>query len=479
MVIAKEGPSGNLRIIDRVKEMVRLGAGLDQHGYLQAEAEEAALQCLQRFKQRLKDIPDHRVRAVGTNTLRAAKNGEQFQAKAESVLGHPISVISGHEEARLVYLGAAFDLASGDQQRLVIDIGGGSTELIIGRGDSPIHLDSLYIGCVSLTQQFFANGRIDKDSMYRARQVVLREIEPIIKIYKALGWQQAVGTSGTIKAIDRVCNSLGLGQDWISTEGLFKVRKWLLKMGKVENLNFVSEQRRPVFPGGFVILETIFEHLEISRMDISAGALREGVAYDLSGRLHNEDARFQGVKSMLNRFQTDQSQSDRVQRLALILLDQAKSPWGLEDPINRKLIIWSSQLHEIGISLSYTQYHHHGAYIVEHSDIEGFSRQVQRVLGLLVRNHRQKISLNEIENLPVSWSKRTLRLIIILRLAIAFLRGRSAIVDRCCDLDCQDKQVKITLPRQWADDHPLTVFDLQTEKEYLKAIGFDLQINLI
>ena len=478
MVIVEEGPSGNLRIIDRVKEMVRLGAGLDENGFLRTEAEESALQCLLRFKQRLKDIPDHRIRAVGTNTLRAAKNGDLFQAKAESVLGHPISVISGHEEARLVYLGAAFDLASGGKQRLVIDIGGGSTELIIGKGDSPIHLDSLYMGCVSLTQQFFADGTITRDGMRRARQIVLREIEPIINVYRSLGWQQAVGTSGTIKAIDRVCNSLGMGQDWISWDGLVKVRKWLLKMATVENLEFVSEQRRPVFPGGFVILETIFEHLKIDRMDISTGALREGVAYDLSGRLHNEDSRFQGVKSMLNRFHTDAGQAKRVQQLALDFLDQVKSSWNLENPVDRKLIIWSSQLHEIGISVSYSQYHHHGAYIVEHSDIEGFSRQVQRVLGLLVHNHRQKITLNQIDLLPVNWSKRTLRLVILLRLAIAFLRGRSDLTDDRFNLFCRHQKIRIELSKKWVDDHPLTLFDLQTEREYLAAIDFDLDIHL-
>jgi len=289
LVIARESDQGNIKIIDRVREMVRLSAGLDSHGNLNAHAQQSAIECLQRFRQRLKSIPPDRVRAVGTNTLRAAKNSRQFLELAEQALGHPISVISGHEEARLVYLGAAFDLESSGRNRLVVDIGGGSTELVLGQGNRPFYMDSLYIGCVSLTRRFFGDGVITELQIKRAENVVRRELEPIISTYQKLGWDEAVGTSGTIKAVDRLSRSLGIRQDWISGKSIEEITRWMLECGTTDKLLEISEQRRPVFPGGFLILSTIFSQLSIERMDISEGALREGVAYDLIGRLHNSD----------------------------------------------------------------------------------------------------------------------------------------------------------------------------------------------
>ncbi len=479
LVIAQEGEQGGIKIIDQMREMVRLGAGLDAQGNLTEPAQQAALLCLRRFRQRLHSIPVERIRAVGTNTLRAAKNSDDFLRLAQAALGLPISVISGHEEARLIYLGAAFDLSGSGKKRLVVDIGGGSTELVIGEGYKPLHMDSLFIGCVSMTRRYFPDGFISKTQIHRATNVVLRELEPVVKDYLTLGWNEVVGTSGTIKAVDNVARCLGLKQDWISLQGMDEITKWMIDAKFIKNLQHVSEQRRPVFPGGFVILSTILKELHIARMDISAGALREGVAYDLIGRLHDEDSRNQGVESLVNQFRLDLSQSARVVKSALLFLQRVEDKWNLADNIDKKLLTWAAQLHEIGISIAYSHHHLHGAYIIENSNMDGFSRQVQRVLALLVRNHRQKIDLEQIRWLPEQWPVKVIRLSILLRLAVTFYRGRVDVDLSHIDLLATDKGFSVVLSKDWADQHPLTMFDLETEQGYLNAAGYEMIVDIV
>lgn len=479
MLIAQEGDQGDTRVVDKVREMIRLGAGLDANGDLSEESQNRALDCLGRFRQRLDAIPAHRVRAVGTNTLRAAKNSREFLDLAESALGHPISVVSGHEEARLVYLGAAFDLATSGKQRLVVDIGGGSTELIVGKGYSPLQMDSLYIGCVSLTRRFFDNGEITASSLRMAERVVQRELEPVSALYRQLGWDEVVGTSGTIKAIDQLSRALGNSQDWIASHNMESIKDWLVDCGHVNNLDHISEQRRPVFPGGFAILATVFKEFGIPRMDISEGALREGVAYDLIGRLHDEDSRFRGVDALVKRFQPDLVQSARVQKLAINFFQQVREDWDLNRAIDRKLLIWACDLHEIGISIAYSQNQFHGGYIIENSNMDGFSRQVQRILSLLVRNHRQKINREQIETLAGDWPGRVMHLLVLLRLAIAFYRGRADADLSFIRLKAGNRKVTVKLPEIWAEDHPLTVFDLETEQGYFSSAKFKLRLKLV
>ena len=478
MVIAQEAEQGSIRIIDRVREMVRLGAGLDENNQLNEEAQLRGLDCLQRFNQRLVSIADHRIRAVGTNTLRAAKNGYEFLQRAQDVLGHRISVISGHEEARLVYLGAAFGLAVRNKNRLVIDIGGGSTELIIGKGYETLQMDSLWMGCVSMTRRIFDDGAITAERMRHARNVVLRELEPVVNRYQSIGWEEVVGTSGTIKAIERLSGDLGIRQDWISIKGLDEISRWLVERGCSDKLEFVSEQRMPVFIGGFMILDTIFRELGIKRMDISEGALREGVAYDLIGRLHNEDSRYQGVQSLVNQFQPDIKQSKRVEVLCLNFLGDVKKIWELNDEIDKKLLVWASALHEIGQTIAYNQNQSHGAYIIENSNMDGFSKQVQRTLALMIKNHRQKLRLDEVKWLPAAWTDKIVYLIVILRLAVTFYRSRSDVSLTGIRLRGTKFAVTLLIPGDWAKEHPLTIFDLETEQEYLGQVGFNLELQI-
>ena len=477
MVIAEQDHNGGLQLIDRVKEMVRLNAGLDEYGNLSAESQERALDCLDRFSQRLRMLPAQQVRAVGTNTFRAARNAEKFMLRAEQVLGHHISIISGHEEARLVYLGAAFSLESSGRQRLVIDIGGGSTELIIGMGYQAITMNSLYMGCVSYSRRFFPDGKITRKRLDSARAAAFQELEPVTQHYLRMGWEEVVGTSGTIRSVDDLSRALGLKQDWLSVQSFPLIDEYLLKRKFANRLDHISEQRMPVFAGGYAIVSAVFEALNLERLDCASGALREGVLYDLNGRLQNHDSRDQGVEALVNRFKLDSEQARRIETTCHRLLDQVKGPLGLDQIIHRKLLGWASRLHEIGISISFSQNHKHGSYIVENSDIDGFSRQQQRLLALLIRSHRQKFPSELFEELSEPTCSQTRSLAVLMRLGVALNRSRSETPDDQVELKVKKGKLRLRIDKSWCHLHPLTLMDLKLERKFLKQAGISLQIK--
>lgn len=479
MVIAEQDELGGVQFIDRVKDMVRLNAGLDNDGNLSEESQARALECLERFSQRLRHIPASQVRAVGTNTFRAAHNGAAFLARAEEVLGHHISIISGHEEARLVYLGAAFSLESSGKQRLVIDIGGGSTELIVGKGHQAMAMSSLYMGCVSISRRFFDDGKISRKRIRRAREAAFQELEPVVQHYLRLGWEEVVGTSGTIRSVDDLARALGSRRDWLSVNSFDQIDKWLVDRGHAQNLELISDRRKPVFAGGYCIISAIFQALQLKRLDVATGALREGVLYDLNGRLQNHDSRDQGVEAMATRFGIDQAQAHRIQQTCLALLEQVKKVWSLEQVIHGKLLGWASKLHEVGISISFNQNHKHGAYITENSDIDGFSRQQQRLLGLLIRSHRQKFPIELYDDFPSATNIMMLRLSVLLRISFALNRSRVDADLSSINLLPEAEGLKLCIDKSWCDSHPLTLLDLQLEMEYLEQAGFDLTIKQI
>ncbi len=477
MVIALQDNDGRLQIIDRVKEMVRLNAGLDASGNLDHESQQRALECLERFSQRLRDLPASQVRAVGTNTFRAAHNAAPFLERAEQILGHQISIIAGHEEARLVYLGAAFSLESSGRQRLVIDIGGGSTELIVGKGYRSIAMNSLYMGCVSFSRRFFKDGKITEKRLQQARAATLVELEPIVQLYRGIGWEEVVGTSGTIRAVDSVSRALGLDQDWLSPESFTMIDEWLLGCGHQDHLSHVTERRRPVFAGGYAIISAIFSALEIQRLDCASGALREGVLYDLNGRLKNQDSRDQGVDALVSRFGLDRKQGDRIKQTALSLFEQVRDEWKLDQVIHEKLLVWSCDLHEIGTAIAFNQHHKHGSYIVENSDIDGFSRRQQRLLSILIRSHRQKVAVELFDMLPGKTRQRIFRLMVILRISVAMNRGRSDITQPTISTRAKKKGLALRFDQDWLDAHPLTLMDLQAERDFLKDARFSLELD--
>ncbi|MEJ2514997.1 MAG: exopolyphosphatase [Gammaproteobacteria bacterium] len=478
MVVARMS-DGQLAIVDRIREMVRLGAGVDDRGRIDDEAAARALECLARFSERLGALEADQVRAVGTNTLRRARRATGFLRDAETALGHPIEVISGVEEARLIYLGAAHSLPAQPGRRLVADIGGGSTELIIGEGYDALRLESLYMGCVSASQAFFADGEISEERFREARLFASQELEPVRRAFLREGWEEAVGTSGTIRATARVLRRTEGGGGEITPEGLETLQARLISAGHVEKLDLdgLSSQRAPVFPGGVAILAEIFAALDIRRMQGADGALREGLLYDLVGRLSDEDARDRSVRAFQRRFHVDLAQADRVRATAATLLAQVGNNWNLEDPACFDLLDWAAQLHEVGLDIAHSHHHKHAAYLVRNADLAGFSVDEQRRLAVLVGGHRRKVRRRDLEGFDSPWDRRLPYLLCLLRVAVVLNRSRTDEPLPPMESRGTKHKLKLRFPEGWLEAHPLSLADLETEAGYLSSIGLKLSLR--
>ncbi len=471
--------NGEIQIIDRIREMVRLGAGLDENRELSLEARIRALACLSRFGQRLRELPTDNVRAVGTNALRQAKRAGNFLTQAETALKHPIEIISGREEARLVYLGVAHSLATGDKQRLVVDIGGGSTELIIGKQFDIQLRESLYMGCVNISQQHFPHGAITTDTMKAAELAAALELRPIRRSYRDLGWKAAIGSSGTIRSIGAVIQHASWGKEGITLESLNQLREALISAGHTDKLIFegLSPERQAVFPGGVAVLLAIFKTLHLDKMQVSEQALREGLLYDKLGRIQHEDIRERTILSLCARYHLDLAHAKHVETTANKLFAQASKHWGLTKTWQLKILCWATRIHELGLTISHNQFHKHGAYLIENSDLSGFSRQEQMLLAALVRGQRRKFPLEAFELLPSANRESTKRLCILLRLAILLHRGRSTKARPFIKLTVEENSLELTFPQDWLKRHPLTKMELKQEELRLDEVGFTLRYN--
>ncbi len=474
LLIAQEA-HGRVQVLDKHKEMVRLAEGLDDGGKLSKAATKRAFACMELFAQRLKTLEPDNVRIVGTNTLRKASDPDFIRA-AEQILRHKIEIISGREEARLIYMGVCHDLGGDDKRRLVVDIGGGSTELILGRKTTPETLESLYMGCVSMSQQHFAKDKITKQGMRAAMDQALVELEPIAHEYMAQGWDSSVGASGTINAVREVINQAS-GNDVITPDGLADIRAKLIDCGDMESLDLpgLVEERKPVFSGGVAILSAIFQALDIKEMTASQGALREGLIYDLLGRRHADDARDHTVRSLMTRYRIDEVQARRVRETAISLLSQVAVDWALTDPMYKQSIAWAASLHEIGMDISHSGFHKHGGYLLENMDLPGFSRSEQAQLACLVRAHRRKLS-SELFMFN-SDQPDVKRLAVILRLAAVLHRSRSHEPLPHIAVKVQNEKVVVSLPEAWLSAHPLTALDLNNEAGYLTTLDIKLEVK--
>lgn len=474
MIVARV-TQGELQVVDRMREMVRIAAGLNKKYYLSAEVQERAIACLQRYAQRLGVMPPGSVRAVGTNTLRRARNAPAFLALAQQALGYPIEIISGQEEARLIYIGVAHSLADDAHRRLVIDIGGGSTEFIIGEHFEPLHMESLEIGCVSGTLNFFPKGVISCAHWESAYIAASQELQAIAGQFRQRGWEVCIGASGTVKAIFDIVNAQQWG-DSITLVGLRKLRARLLSAGHIRRLNLpeLSSERAAVLPGGLAILLAIFDSLGIERMRVSDGALREGLLYDLLGRVRQEDIRERTVTALCARYHVDMEQAARVEQTAQVCFEQLSSTWPLKD--YEPMLGWAARLHEIGLAVSHSQYRKHGAYLVGNSDMPGFSRQDQQLLTALILGQRSKLLLDLFAPLPDKLAKAAIPLCILLRLAVLLHRSRSDSPLPRFSCSAEDKTIQLKFPKKWLNDHPLTQADLVQEARHLKAAGIGLKI---
>jgi exopolyphosphatase/guanosine-5'-triphosphate,3'-diphosphate pyrophosphatase len=478
MVVARTH-HGQLTIVDRLREMVRLASGLNDSGYLDNPSRDRALGCLRRFGQRLRDMQADKVRVVGTNTLRRARNASTFLVTAEEALGHPVEVISGMEEARLVYLGVSHYIESSGGRSLVLDIGGGSTELIIGEGFEPRRLESLAIGCVGLSREYFDNGKLSAKRFERARLAVRLELRPVAAGFRRLGWTNAIGSSGTIRAAGDIAHELGLVEIGITVPALESIIAQMIRAHDVTSLRLptLGPERAPVFPGGIAILVEVLSSLGIESMHISEGALREGLLYDMLGRLQHEDVRERTIRAMQLRYHVDDDQAARVESTALALLKDVAKLWKVEGDKYRQLLEWSARLHEIGLDIAHAKYHQHGGYLLANADMPGFVRREQQLLATLVGFHRRKLDELVLETLPENWREPLFKLIVVLRLAVLLNRARSQVELPTLALSGGTSRLTLRLPRAWLANNPLTQADLTQEQTFLEARGFDLRIE--
>lgn len=471
---------GEVRKVASMSEKVQLAAGLDEHNYLSENAMQRGLDCLSRFVARLDAVPPSRLRIVATNALRQAENSQVFIERAMQILPKPIEIIAGREEARLIYLGVSQTMA--DQgRRLVVDIGGGSTEFIIGEAFEPIHTESLQMGCVAYSQAFFADGLITLPAFERAVAAARKEVMAIATAYLETGWDNVVGSSGTIKAARQILLTQGWSdeQERITRRGLLKLRDQLLKYDHVDHIAFegLREDRKAVLPAGLAILLAVFEVLDIQQMAYSDGALREGVMYDLLGRFRHEDVRDRSVQAMMARYYVDVRQSERVVQTARQLFEQVRDALALDDE-DGDLLRRAAYLHEIGLAISHGGYHRHGAYLLQHSDVPGFSQVDQARLSLLVGQHRRKLREDAQVLVLRSGGTRLQSLCFVLRLAVLLHHSRSDQQLPVVKLRVQSEQQWLLTVLGCAADWPLLVSDLQDETQQWRNWSVQLQVNM-
>lgn len=467
-----------LRVVDRLKEMVRLAGGIDRHGRLDPVVRERAVACLARFGQRISVIPDLQVRAVGTQSFRRLAHPAAFLVVAETALGCPIDIISGREEARLVYKGVLQGVPTGDDRSLIVDIGGGSTELVIGRDEEPELTESLPLGCVSLTREGFPDGRLTPKRWRRAVEGAQDQLVEIVQPCRKLGWQQVIGSSGTLRAVAAMAagdQETGRG---FTRADLDRLGNDVIAAGHVDRIDMpgLSARRRPVIVGGLAILTAIAETLGIDRFEVSPYALREGLLHDLTGRIEHTDPRPASVAGMAQRYDSEDAQAARVHDWAQAAFDQVADAWGLGDA-HRDLLLWACQMHEIGRAVSHERHQAHGAYLVSNADMPGFTRPEQRFMAALIALQRGGIKSEVIDWVPQRMTRSLTRLAAVLRLAVtlARLRDDSSMPDFA--LDAGDERLRLSLPPGWLASNPLSARGLERQQRQLEKLGIELVLD--
>ncbi len=464
--------------LDSLKEPVRLASGLNKDKTLDGPSQLRGLNALARFGELVRGFDGGAVRAVATNTLRVAKNAPQFMVEAEAALGFPIEVIAGREEARLIYLGVAHTLPNPHTQQLVVDIGGGSTEFVIGRNFQPQLLESLYMGCVSFSLRHFPGGRVDRKGMKEAELAARKELQAIVHAYQTAGWEEAVGSSGTAKAIVDLIEMNGLnpgGASGITRVGLDRLRGLLIDAGDVNNLGLdgLRPDRVPVLPGGIAIMSAVFREFGLECMTFSEGALRLGVLYDLLGRYHHEDLREATVGEFMQRYEVDHRQAARVGRTALRLLAEMNPELATTGHPDVQTLSWAARLHEIGISVAHSSYHKHSAYVLENADMPGYSKRDQQRLARIVLAHRGKLErVQAVTREASDWM-----LIFALRIAALLHRSRDDAAEAPVTAGVTPTGFVLTLDADWLKSSPLTAAALDDDAKQWAGLGSELHLR--
>ncbi|MGL4448729.1 MAG: exopolyphosphatase, partial [Shewanella sp.] len=476
MVIAHLS-NGRFRIIDRIKERVRLAEGMDSEKTMAPAAMARGLNCLALFGERLKNIAPENIRIAGTYTLRAASNSREFIQDAAKVLQHPIEIISGQEEARLIYQGVAHTQHI-TGRALVIDIGGGSTELIIGENFTPLALTSRKMGCVSFTSEFFADGKLSECAFSDAQLAAEHQLAPILQQYQPLGWQNVLGSSGSIRAVREVLAAEGWGDGvTITAAGLQRLKEAMIGQKRQDKLSLkgLSADRQPVFAAAVAILLALFNRLALEQLEYSDGALREGLLYEFEERLQHHDIRERTTLALSAHYHLDAKQGERVAQTALALFDALATQWDLPSSY-RPLLGWAAYLHEIGMAINYSGIHRHSAYILQNADLPGFNQEEQTVLASLARFSRKALKLAELPPLLSVDLAVVHKLIRLLRLSVAVHHMRRRDLNLPWQVSAQGASLTVALPRAWAEAHRLLTQNLSQEQAYCAQANWPLHL---
>ena len=476
MLVVRE-VAGSIQTLARIKRKVRLAAGLDQNNHLSHEAMQRGWQCLRLFSERLQDIPREQIRVVATATLRLASNADEFLQAAEQILGCPVQVISGEEEARLIYHGVAHT-TGGPDRRLVVDIGGGSTELVTGTGAQATQLYSLSMGCVTWLERYFSDRNLGQENFERAEQAARDMVRPIAPQLRQQGWQICVGASGTVQALQEIMVAQGMDER-ITLPKLRQLKQRAIQCGKLEELEIegLTLERALVFPSGLSILLAIFQELGIESMMLAGGALREGLVY---GMLHlpvEQDIRIRTIRNLQRRYLIDTEQAERVSQLAANFSQQVANEWQL-DARCRELLHSASLIHELGLSVDFKQAPQHAAYLIRHLDLPGFTPAQKKLLATLLQNQSNTLDLsllNQQNALPPRTAQRLCR---ILRLAIIFASRRRDDTLPAVRLRAnQDDELTVILPPGWLEQHPLRAEALEQESHWQSYAHWTLRLE--
>ncbi|MGF1715722.1 exopolyphosphatase [Photobacterium chitinilyticum] len=468
----------SLQIISRHKQRVQLASGLDEQHNLDQSAIQRGLNCLAMFAERLQGFEPENVRIAATYTLRQAQNAHVFLKRAEGIIPYPIEIIPGTEEARLIYLGVAHTQPE-NGRKLVIDIGGGSTELVIGENFDTHLLYSKHMGCVSYNQHFFAKGKINAKNMAAATLAAQQKMESIANQYRKKSWQYAVGSSGTIKAIREVLIGMGFSDGIITAKRLNQLTDKILSYKNADEMDLtgLSEDRKPVFAAGVAILNAVFCSLKIEEMTFSDGALREGLLYEMEDRFRHSDIRTRTASAMATQYNVDMAQAERVKDTAEYLYSQIEPQPGLTKSELSTLLGWGALLHEAGLSISYPGFHRHSAYLLRFSTMPGFNLEQQTVLATLVRFQRKALKLDEMPELSIYKRKHLYPLIRTLRLAVALNGQRSEESLPAIAVEANKENWRLALPEGWEESNKLLAADLRQEQEYWAKAGWQLTID--
>lgn len=478
MVVAKV-VGHDLQIESRHKQRVRLASGLDENQVLDEEAIQRGLDCLAMFAERVQGFEPENVRIAATHTLRQAVNTAEFLARAEEILPYPIEVIPGTEEARLIYLGVAHTQPQSDSM-LVIDIGGGSTEMIIGSGFNAEVVNSLQMGCVSYTNRFFTHGKISDKQINKAILAAEQKLERVSAIYRYKGWQAGFGSSGTIKAVRDALIGLEHADGIITPERLDQLIAQISTFNTIEELQLkgLNDERKPVFVAGVAILKAIFNSLKIKMLDFSDGALREGLLYEMEDRFQFDDIRLRTTETLAKKHSVDLEHASHVKGIAREFYEQISG----EKSLNKKqaqlceLLEWGALLHEVGQSISFQGFHKHSAYILTYTNMPGFNSEQQLLLATLARFHRKALKLQELPSFSLYKKKQVVELIRILRLAVILNGQRNDEITLSFKLDVDGDSWNLTTNNpNWLEENKLLHADLQTEQEYWSNAGWELK----